>query len=316
MQSPDRKTRASAPIFSLPIQLAIASKKPEDMNAEELAAYKEWQEWQDAHKEERQRQEEEWKREREERKREQEHLAEEQKKWSEEYSRNLREADRKEREEAGTLEWFMRKVQYERKPIEIIRLNTTPENAEKYMLVAYNAEVVRRGTDMQTDINTNAAIQAVSRWLTTHTKPGLMLRGYIGVGKTTMMWAIRSVLRHLLNETMEIVDARHIAELGKKGSVEFDELAKKRLLGIDDLGTEPLVVKNYGNDISPIVELLARRYDGRRFTIITTNLTVKKGENGVEVDELQEVYGDRTFDRIKEMFNEMNYDGTMKSYRK
>jgi len=131
-----------------------------------------------------------------------------------------------------------------------------------------------------------------------------------------MMWAIRSVLRHLLNENMDVVDARHIAELGKKGSSEFEELANKRLLGIDDLGTEPLVVKNYGNDVSPIVELLSKRYNHRRFTIITTNLTVKKGENGVDVDELQEVYGDRTFDRIKEMFNEMNYDGTMKSYRK
>ena len=296
--------------------MAIASKKPEDMSAEELAAFNEWNEWQEQHKEERRQQEEQWRKEREELKRRQEELRAQSSVQTSEYVRQLKEAERQERAEQGTLEWFMRKVRTERKPIDIIRLNITPEEAEKYLQVAYEAEVVRRGADMQTDIYTGTAIAAVSRWLTTHTKPGLILRGYIGVGKTTMMWAIRSVLRHLLNETMEVVDARKVAELGKKGSPEFDTLATRRLLGIDDLGTEPLVVKNYGNDISPIVELLSQRYNQRRFTIITTNLTTKAGENGTTVDELREVYGDRTFDRIKEMFNEMNYDGTMKSYRK
>lgn len=307
---------ASAPIFSLPIQLAITNKKPEYMNEEELAAYKQYNAWLESTKEERQQEEERRKREREERIRQQKEREAQAMERTSEYIRQLKEDDRREREEHGTLGWFMRQVRTERRPIDIIRLNTTPENAEKYLTVAYEAEVVRCGADMQADIYTGTAITSVSRWLTTHKKPGLILRGYIGVGKTTMMWAIRSVLRHLLNETMEIVDARKVADLGKKGSPEFDQLAQRRLLGIDDLGTEPLVVKNYGNDISPIVELLSQRYNSKRFTIITTNLTVKKGENGADVDELQEVYGDRTFDRIKEMFNEMNYDGTMKSYRK
>lgn len=295
--------------------MAIATKKPDEMTKEELAAYHEWQEWQEQHKDENLLEEERLKVEREERKRRQEYVAQQSNEIAEQYHRQLREAERREEESAGSLEWFMRKVQAGRKPIETVRLNTTPQEAEKFLTAAYDAEVVRRGADIQIDLNTAAAIQTVSRWLTSHTKPGLMLRGYIGVGKTTMMWAIRSVLLYMMDKPMEIVDARKIAELGKKGLVEFDEIAKKPLLGIDDLGTEPLIVKNYGNEVSPIVELLARRYDKWQFTVITTNLT-EKNENGESIDELREVYGDRTYDRIKEMFNVINYDGTMQSYRK
>ena len=62
------------------------------------------------------------------------------------------------------------------------------------------------------------------------------------------------------------------------------------------------------------MELLSERYNYRRFTVITTNLT-KKTVDGTEVDELLEIYGDRTYDRIRELFNSITYDGMQKSYR-
>lgn len=282
------------------------------MNAEERAAYDKWKKWHDDNKAYFEHEA----RMREEQKRKRDEEAEASNRIVKEYRDMIIAKDREEKENEGTLDWFIKKVRQERRPIEQVRLQCTAEDAAKYLQAAYETEVIRRGTDLQTDINTTAAIAAVSRWLTTHTKPGLLLRGYIGVGKTTMMWAIRSVIRHLLKQDMHIVDARRIADLGKEASSEFEQMKRYRLLGIDDLGTEPIIVKNYGNEISPLVELLSERYNNRAFTIITTNLTTKQYENGIETDELQQFYGDRTFDRMREMFNFMAYDCTQKSYRK
>jgi DNA replication protein DnaC len=294
------------------IQLAIASKKPEEMNEEELAAYKKWNEWHEANKERFAREAAE----REERKRIERERREERDRRAAEYRRKMAEEDRRLNENKGTLGWFMQQVQSTRPVIMPLRLTCSQDDAAKFLQVAYRAEVERRNMQVAFDTCTSAAINAVSRWLTSHTKPGLILRGYIGVGKTTMMWAIRSILKHLLERELKIVDARRIADMGKRDNSEFEEYTKCLCLGIDDLGTEPITVKNYGNEVTPLVELLSERYNNQRFTIITTNLTTKKDESGAEVDELQQVYGDRTFDRLKEMCNFMSYSGNQQSYRK
>ena len=88
-----------------------------------------------------------------------------------------------------------------------------------------------------------------------------------------------------------------------------------KLLGIDDLGTEAIIVKSYGNEFSPLAELIAARYSSRLFTVITTNLSVVADSQGMEVDELQKTYGDRIFDRLREMCNTIRYDGEQPSYR-
>lgn len=287
--------------------MAIATKEPEQMDAEELAAYEQWNKWKELSVAETRRQREQL----EERQRRIEEVRREGAERTAQYMSSLRDIDRREKETSGTLEWFLSKVRAERRPLEVIRLDRSDDEAAAFLAAAYEQEVVRRSTTMQRDMFTDAAIKAVARWTTKHTKPGLMLRGYVGVGKTTMMWAMRSVFRHLMDETMEIIDARSVADTGKSDGNELARLAGERLLGIDDLGTEPLTVKNYGNESSPLVELLARRYENRRFTVITTNLA-----NDGDTDELLTIYGERTYDRIKEMFNIVSYDGDMKSYRK
>jgi DNA replication protein DnaC len=47
-------------------------------------------------------------------------------------------------------------------------------------------------------------------------------------------------------------------------------LERARLLAIDDLGLEPLDARDYA--LACVVDLIDRRYDGTRKTIITTNL--------------------------------------------
>ena len=76
------------------------------------------------------------------------------------------------------------------------------------------------------------------------------------------------------------------------------------MLGIDDLGTEPREVMDFGNVVTPVIDLLTKRYDEQLFTIITTNLTPKQ---------IREHYGDRIADRLNEMIEKIVFKND--SYR-
>lgn len=238
----------------------------------------------------------------------------------EEYSRNywrqMREMDaaREKAEQGGTMEWFIDQAMRRQVTTQPQRITNHTDKTPQYLEMAYKMEVERWGGTLQLDSFTQRAIADVSRWAVQHKKPGLMLRGYVGVGKTTMLFALARVFDVLEKQTIRIVDARKIATLAKDSKADFETLTTTKMLGIDDLGTEPLTVKSYGNEITPVVELLTERYNKRLFTVITTNLA-KKIVDGREVDELQEIYGDRLFDRFREMFNTISYDANQKSYR-
>lgn len=230
-----------------------------------------------------------------------------------EYMERLRSLDA--RRNDRSIEWFVRELEQMGGETRQFRLDCAPEAAEKYLQAAYAAEVRRRGARLVADDNTRAVIRSASQWLTEGRKPGLLLRGYVGVGKTTMMLAMRDVVNLMLDVKMEVADARKIAARCRTSTTELERLESCPLLGIDDLGTEPVVVRNYGNEMSPIAELIASRYSARRFTVITTNLAVVD-EDGAKADELRKVYGDRIYDRIREMFNFIVYDGRQQSYRR
>lgn len=237
-------------------------------------------------------------------------LKAEQERRSREYWASVYSQD--ENEQNGTMEWFLGQLNQRNFSPEVVRITNHPEMVPQYLAAAYRSEVERNGGTFRPDAYTQRAVGDVARWLTTHTKPGLMLRGYVGVGKTTVMMAAAKVLAIAAGRTMKIVDARAITTMAKNDEREFDKLIKEPLLGIDDLGTEPATVKSWGNELSPVAELLTQRYVGRRFTVITTNLAVK--ENGD--DELREVYGERLFDRFREAYNFINYDSKQTSYRR
>lgn len=65
------------------------------------------------------------------------------------------------------------------------------------------------------------------------------------------------------------------------------------MLAIDDLDTEPVEVMDYGNIITPVINLLTKRYEAHLFTIVTTNLYPK---------EIHKRYGDRIADRLNVSF--------------
>ena len=78
---------------------------------------------------------------------------------------------------------------------------------------------------------------------------------------------------------VRIVDAKYIAYLCKNSYETYRKLTSADMLGIDDLGTEPSEVLDYGNVYTPVIDLLTKRYEEQLFTIITTNLTRNKSES-------------------------------------
>jgi len=174
--------------------------------------------------------------------------------------------------------------------------------ARNALLAAVQSEVeYRRRPFFMTDAQ-SGQIDRMAAWLTgDSSKFAAVLCGGCGNGKTTFVKAYQNLLCYLnipvpdghgKTYGMRICDAREIAGIARTDYPAFLTLARIPMLAIDDVGIEPLEVMEYGNVVSPIVELLTRRYDEQLFTLMTTNLTP---------DGIRKRYGDRIADRLNEM---------------
>lgn len=119
---------------------------------------------------------------------------------------------------------------------------------------------------------------------------GLLIRGSIGVGKTAILRLIQKWLpqeeKFAYNPANDVVGLFNAS--GEDGVKVYKE-KKNRLF--DDLGAEDQGV-NYGNRVEVFEKIILKRYDSALTTHFTTNLSNK---------ELQEKYGHRAYDRLKEM---------------
>lgn len=207
----------------------------------------------------------------------------------------------------------------------------TQQCAFQHLQTCYREEVeARNGVFQETD-GTLTAIRFVAEWLTdTKRRPWLILGGGIGTGKTTMLFAIKRLgkkakeaCRHgaesaswrgeaelsrayragiYLHRVPAITPAQQLANWASNqdAAAIFEAALNEPLLAIDDLGTEPAAVKLYGTEKTPLVELLAARYDSRLPTLITTNL----GPDGIA-----ERYGERIADRLREIADAIGFEG-------
>ncbi|WP_337756025.1 hypothetical protein [Alistipes sp.] len=182
------------------------------------------------------------------------------------------------------------------------RLPMNVAQASNALLAAVQAEVAYR---RRTFSMTNALSEQIGRmaaWLTgDSSKFAAVLCGGCGNGKTTFVKAFQNLLCYLNIPVpdghgkvwgLRLCDAREIAYIVRTDYPAFLTLARTPMLAIDDVGIEPLEVMEYGNVISPVVELLTKRYDEQLFTLMTTNLTP---------DGIRKRYGDRIADRLNEM---------------
>lgn len=149
-------------------------------------------------------------------------------------------------------------------------------------------------------IQETAAIKAVQEF-TVSSKLFQVLAGGVGTGKTIA--AAHVVAKW--PESARLVKSTDLAKHGMYGetNVEFwDALAGTNLLVIDDLGTEPRDEKGYS--VGLFTDLMDRRYDKERKTIITTNLGA---------DRFKEIYcggeGGRLLDRMRERGRFVNISG-------
>lgn len=184
----------------------------------------------------------------------------------------------------------------------------TKQQAQDLLLSAYKAEVIYRHRTFRPTTETLESIAKLADYLTNRTwKYGFMLCGRCGNGKSTLLKAFELALYKL--ESEELIEPTrngmliiHAKDICRK-SHDFEEFRKIRsrtLLGIEDFGSEPSDVQNFGNVYSPLVDLIEYRYEYQLFTAITTNLTP---------GEIASKYDHRLADRLNEMMQVIAFRG-------
>lgn len=213
--------------------------------------------------------------------------------------------------------------------------------AARLLSTAYRVEVEARAMKLQTPPELSHQLAGVATYLTARDrKPSLLLYGgQPGTGKTTTVLAVIRMakqlresygtagIERLQNELQRCLTdqertaferrenavkvpqychALEIARLAKADPAKYNTLSEScGFLAIDDLGTEPPEISDFGNKVLPLVELLLRRYDKQLPTIITTNLSEKQ---------IADIYGARIADRLREMCERISYNRA-ESYR-
>lgn len=182
------------------------------------------------------------------------------------------------------------------------------ESLTNRLINVYIEEVLKNGNELEKTKTMQKNTEQVANWLLNGKRKGLVINGTIGNGKTTMMQAIRDtmyVLKVAKFDEVGWIDSHKLNNLYLEDKEGFKWFSERRFLFIDDLGENNTEILDYGNNVSPITELLRIRYAQRETTICSSNKTKA---------ELSEMFGERIADRIKEMFDFISFNGI--SYRK
>lgn len=138
----------------------------------------------------------------------------------------------------------------------------------------------------------------IAEWMENNEGKGLLMHGKCGTGKTMFGRYILPLM--ILGHFGLVVKCYDAIEMNSK----YDEIFGRKLLSIDDIGTECIMV-NYGEKRLIFSELIDLSEKNSKLLILTTNLTDK---------ELEAKYGERVLDRIKSTTKRVAFNG--KSFRK
>ena len=188
------------------------------------------------------------------------------------------------------------------------------DDAKVYLLAAYQAEVERRHRVFEQNEYFNEQLNLIANYLTGGSKKfGLMFCGLCGNGKTTWAKALQLLasglnLKNPINNLYYVFplwNAKDLAMRSKGNYNEWRNVMRYQLMIVDDLGTEPREVMEFGNVRTPLIDLITTRYEEQLYIIFTTNLTPAQ---------LEEKYGKRIVDRLNEMVEKVVFEN--ESYRR
>ena len=184
-----------------------------------------------------------------------------------------------------------------------VKFQMSIDDAALYIEAALRIEVDKRGNTFSDSDELQGHIVQIARMFTEPTtKYGILLCGGVGNGKSSMMYALQNLIKSLKipnngNTTfdtwgMRVESAKFIYNQVKVDSQMYRQIQNANMLGVDDLGEEETTLLNYGNRVTPVIDLISYRYCRMLFTMVTTNLTPTQ---------IRSTYGDRIADRFNEM---------------
>lgn len=197
-------------------------------------------------------------------------------------------------------------------------INCDKEQFEKMILRNYYEILLKANI---TDISQEALhrIESIANWFFDGGKPSLCLTGVVGMGKSTLMRATSMSIGQLYfymlgSERKEsvYVECAELATIYDNEPYRIEKMKHCDILFLDDLGTEPAIVSKFGNKKNLFTEILLCRYEEKKTTIITTNLSRQ---------DIVTTYGncqlmqDRIADRLFETFDFRIFKGA-ESFRK
>lgn len=187
-----------------------------------------------------------------------------------------------------------------------------PVEAYQFFMMKLTGQLSNRGVKFILHEKNKHVIGQIALWYANDSrfmgdlKKSLFIHGGVGTGKSQLLIALKSLIYEAEQKNAEII---HAVDLQKLYSEKMDDaiqaLKTRKFVMVDDLGTESVEVKNYGNSSEPFNDLFDSRYRNALHTIVATNL---------RPSEIGERYGERILDRFRETMNDIVID--FESFRK
>jgi DNA replication protein DnaC len=130
-------------------------------------------------------------------------------------------------------------------------------------------------------------------WMHNNRGKGLCLRGDCGRGKSSILLGVIPVIFMMkFNKVVRVTQAEDLPK-------EYPKLLAKKIIAIDDLGTEPML-NDYGEKSEVFNRLINLSEKELRLLFVTTNL----GR-----DDILTRYGNRTWERLNRLCYVINFKG-------
>lgn len=187
------------------------------------------------------------------------------------------------------------------------KFNCEPSKIKAKLLYNYSVRCDNRNMQLRNLFAVDELCSRIAEWFTDkNSKCSLLIIGEVGTGKTTMLGAIRDFLLSA-GKFNRMLKALSLQDYFLENDESFMNSILKGhwcdYLLLDDIGEEPIEIKSYGNSMFPYSRIISERYDRLLPVIVTSNLPL---------EEFKEVYGERTYDRMVEMFDCIAFTGDEK----